>query len=146
MSNVVPINTTAEKLQADPSLTQLYDKVDSLASLVMAQNAVLEKMARIMEEQRVSRTQETAIKRAIVARARDIALREALKGHYDPCASAYWDPEKRLAEAIRKTLRELTGARAVGDIRACVYDAAMRHIMQWDYPGAIRKIRREAGQ
>ena len=123
----------------------LAERVDSLAALVMAQNAVLEKMSRLMEEQRVSRTQETAIKRAIQARAKEIALREGLKGHYDPVAGEYMEPEKRLGAAIRKTLRELTGARAAGDIRACVYDSAMKHIMEWDYPGAIRRIRREAG-
>ena len=95
-----------------PELHDLERKVDSLAALVMAQNAVLEKMSRLMEEQRVSRTQETAIKRAIQARAKEIALREGLKGHYDPVAGEYMEPEKRLAEAIRHTLRELTAARA----------------------------------
>ena len=131
---------------AGEEVAALSRKVDSLAALVMAQNAVLERVAGILSEQRVSRTQETAIKRAIQARAKALALREGLKGHYDPDASVYWDPERHLGEAIRKTLRELTGARAIGDIRAGVYDAAMRHIMEWDYPGAIRRIRREAGQ
>lgn len=121
----------------------LAQRVDGLAALVMAQNAVLEKISRHLEEQRVTRTQETAIKRAIQARAKEIALREGLKGRYDPNAGEYLDPEKRLGAAIRKTLRELTGARAAGDIRACVYDSAMKHIMEWDYPGAIRRIRKE---
>ena len=126
-------------------MEELARRVDSLAALVMAQNAVLEKISRHMEEQRVTRTQETAIKRAIQARAKEIALREGLKGRYDPDAGEYLEPEKRLGAAIRKTLRELTGARAAGDIRACVYDSAMKHIMEWDYPGAIRRIRKEMG-
>jgi len=121
-------------------------RVDSLAALVMAQNAVLERVAGILEAQTVSRTQERAIKAATAKRALELCRREGLKGRWvDDAFGKYWyNPERHMAEAIRKTLRELTGVRAAADIPARMYDAAMNHINTWDYPGAIRRIRREA--
>ncbi len=117
----------------------LAERVDSLAALVMAQNAVLERVAGILAAQTVNRTQERAIKAAIAKRAKALCAREGLS----VCDWTRPTPERRMAEAIRHTLRELTGARAAGDIPQRMYDAAMRHVAEWDYPGAIRRIRKE---
>ena len=127
--------------EVNTQIETLAEKVDSLAALVMAQNAVLERVAGILAAQTVTRAQERAVKAAITARAKTLAAREGL-------AAIDWTrptPERMLAEAIRRTLRELTGARAAGDIPQRMFDAAMEHIRTWDYPGAIRKVRRECG-
>lgn len=123
------------------ALETLSERVDSLAALVMAQNAVLERVAGILEAQTVTRTQERALKAAIWRRAREICAREGIAPRYFTDK----DTVRMMAEAIRKTLRELTGVRAAGDIPARMYDAAMRHVTEWDYPGAIRRVRKEAG-
>lgn len=130
-----------EALAAADEVRILTEKVDSLAALVMAQNAVLERVAGILEAQTVTRTQERALKSAIRERAKEICEREGLK-IIDWTRPA---PERMMAEAIRKTLRELTGARAAADIPARMFDGALRHVNEWDYPGAIRRIRKEMG-
>ena len=124
-----------------PELHDLERKIDSLAALVMAQNAVLERVAGVLAAQTVNRTQERAIKAAIGRRAKELCRREGL----EPRDWTRPTPERMMAEAIRHTLRELTGARAAGDIPQRMYDAALRHVTEWDYPGAIRRIRKEAG-
>lgn len=69
---------------------------------------------------------------AIRARARMLAASEGLAGS-----------ETRIAAAIRTTLRETTGARAVDDIQASQYEAAMQLVSGWAMAGALRRIRRE---
>lgn len=120
-------------------MEELARRVDSLVALVMAQNAVLERVAGILAAQTVNRIQERAIRAAIGRRAKELCRREGL----EPRDWTRPTPERMMAEAIRKTLRELTGARAAADIPARMYDAAMTHVSTWDYPGAIRRIRRE---
>ena len=80
---------------------------------------------------RVTRTQEAALCAAIRARAKLLAAREGLRG-----------AENSIAAAIRATLRETTGARAMGDVQASQYEAAMRVIASWDMAGALRRIRK----
>ena len=125
--------------ERDPQIEELSGRVESLAALVMAQNAVLERVAGILAAHTVTRSQERAIKMAITSRAKELCAREGLEVRD-------WTrptPERMMAEAIRRTLRELTGARAAGDIPQRMFDAALSHIRTWDYPGAIRKVRKE---
>jgi hypothetical protein len=138
-----PLGKVARRPE-EVKVSDLSRRVDSLAALVMAQNAVLERVAGILEAQTVNRTQERAIKAATAKRALELCRREGLKGRWvDDAFGKYWyNPERHMAEAIRKTLRELTGVRAAADIPARMYDAAMNHINTWDYPGAIRRVRR----
>lgn len=136
-----PSGEAGAALAATDEVRILTQKVDALAALVMAQNAVLERVAGILAAQTVNRTQERAIKSAIGRRAKELCRREGL----EPRDWTRPTPERMMAEAIRHTLRELTGARAAGDIPQRMYDAAMRHVSEWDYPGAIRRIRKEAG-
>ena len=137
-----PLPSSAGKGPGDRlAFEALSERVDSLAALVMAQNAVLERVAGILAAQTVNRTQERAIKSAIGRRAKELCRREGL----EPRDWTRPAPERMMAEAIRHTLRELTGVRAAGDIPQRMYDAALRHVTEWDYPGAIRRIRKEAG-
>ena len=72
------------------------------------------------------------MKEAIAARAALLARTEGLPG----C-------ERRIAGAIRTTLRETTGARAIGDLQSSQFDRAMEMVMGWRMSGALRKIRRD---
>ena len=69
---------------------------------------------------------------AIKARAAMLARNENLPGS-----------ERRIAGAIRTTIRETTGARAIGDLQAGQYDRAMDMVNTWHMSGALRRIRRE---
>lgn len=72
------------------------------------------------------------MREAITARAAMLSRTEDMPG----C-------ERRIAGAIRKTLRETTGARAIGDLQAAQFDRAMEMVAGWKMTGALRKIRRE---
>ena len=111
-------------------VSRLAAEFADLRAMVVAQNALLERLVRRQEGQRVSRQQEAQLKGALRARAEQIALREGL-------------PVRLVAEAIRKSLRELTGRRAVGDVPAGMYDRAIALVRGWYMPGALRRIRRE---
>lgn len=103
-----------------------------LTQAVLAQQAEIARLNRALGMMRVTRTQEAAMQAAIRARARMLAASEGLAGS-----------ETRIAAAIRTTLRETTGARAVGDIQASQYEAAMQLVTGWAMAGALRRIRRE---
>lgn len=122
---------TPEKMGAQ--LSQVIAGQQRIMSVLLAQQQEISKLSAALATVRISRTQEIAMKEAIGARAAQLARSEGLAG----C-------ERRIAGAIRRTLRETTGARAVGDLQASQFDRAMEMIGSWYMGGAIRRIRREA--
>ena len=124
--------THTEQLAAD--LRVLKDGQAALMSALLAQQSELAKLTAALATVRISRTQEIAMQAAVKSRAAMLARMEGLTG----C-------ERRIAGAIRTTLREATGARAIGDLQAGQYDRAMEMIASWYMSGALRRIRREAG-
>lgn len=106
-----------------------------LMSVLLAQQSELSRLAGALATVRISRTQEIALGSAIKARASLLARAENLPG----C-------ERRIAGAIRTTIRETTGARAIGDLQAGQYDRTMDMVNAWYMSGALRRIRREAGR
>ncbi len=105
----------------------------SLQTAILSQQAEIAKLNRALDAVRVTRSQELAIGEAIRSRAKQIAREENLPGK-----------EKKIAGAIRATLREVTGARAAGDIQASQFARSIDLIGSWRMAGAIRKIRKEA--
>ena len=115
----------------DAQLRALCDGQARVMQAVLAQQAEIARLNRALAMMRVTRTQEAALCAAIRARAKLLAAREGLRG-----------AENSIAAAIRATLRETTGARAMGDVQASQYEAAMRVIASWDMAGALRRIRK----
>ena len=115
-------------------IAALARKVDSLAALVLAQNAAIERMAAMLEERRVTRSQESALKIAIHRRAEEVCREAEFSGR---------EASRRVNAAIRKTVREVSGCRAVGDIPAAQFEKILRLIVVWNMAGAIRRIRRD---
>ena len=123
---------TPEKLAV--RMEQLLGMQQSIMSALLAQQQEISKLTQALSTVRISRTQEIAMNGAIKARASILARTERLEG----C-------ERRIAGAIRTTIRETTGARAIGDLQAGQYDRAMDMVNTWHMSGALRRIRREAG-
>lgn len=121
---------TPEKLGAQ--MQQLMGMQQQIMSALLAQQQEISKLAQALATVRISRTQEIAMKEAIGARAQQLAREEAMPG----C-------ERRIAGAIRRTLRETTGARAIGDLQSSQFDRAMDMVNTWRMSGALRRIRRE---
>lgn len=113
-------------------MAAMMEQVGQLTDAVLAQGQELARLNRALSTVRVSRSQELALQDAIRARAKELARLEAM-----PAGS-----EKRISAAIRTTLREITGARAVGDIQASQFDRAMEMVSGWRLNGQLRKIRR----
>lgn len=104
-----------------------------MMSVLIAQQAQIEKLNQALLTVRISRSQEAAMKDAIRARARQLAAQEDMgKG-----------AERRIAGAIRATIRETTGARAIGDLAAGQFDRTLQMVLGWHMTGALRRIRRE---
>lgn len=122
-----PVDPFREELRA------IRDGQAQLMSVLLAQQSELAKLSAALSTVRISRTQEIAMNSAIKARAAMLARTEQLEG----C-------ERRIAGAIRTTIRETTGARAIGDLQAGQYDRAMDMVNTWHMSGALRRIRREA--
>ena len=117
--------------QVQRELQALRDGQAQMLSVLLAQQSELAKLSRALATVRISRTQELAMNAAIKARAAQLARDEALPG----C-------ERQIAGAIRTTLRETTGARAIGDLQAGQFDRAMEIAAGWRLAGALRRIRR----
>lgn len=115
-------------------VAQLRSDIAAVMAAVLSQQAEIAKLNLAIAGMRVSRTQELALSDAIRRRAKEICEKDGLPAR---CS-------RRVAAAIRTTLREITGARVVGDIQAGQFDAAMAQIEMWHMVGAIRRIRREA--
>lgn len=109
----------------------LVDLVARLQSLIVSQGGDIAELRQAMATVRVSRTQELAINEAIRTRARELAASELLPGQ-----------ERRIAAAIRSTLRATTGARASGDVQASQFDNVIEMISGWYMRGALRRIRK----
>lgn len=107
--------------------------MEAIQGALLAQASEIARLNRALDAVRVSRTQELALQEAIRARAKAIG-REAV---------VYTGAEKKIASAIRTTLREVTGARAVGDVQAGQFDRCMTMIETWHMAGALRRISRE---
>lgn len=123
----------AAKREDDPRIEQLCKGQAQIVSMLLAQQAELSRLTRALSTVRVSRAQELAISGAIRKRAAQLAQSEGLPS----------DAGKRIAAAIRTTLREATGARAMGDLQAAQFDRAMEIVTTWRMEGALRRIRRE---
>ena len=122
--------TIPEKMSIQ--MEQLLSQQQQIMSVLLAQQQEISKLTAALATVRISRTQEIAMKEAISARAQQLAREEAMPG----C-------ERRIAGAIRRTLRETTGARAIGDLQSSQFDRAMEMVNTWRMTGALRKIRRE---
>lgn len=122
---------TPEKMGAQ--LAQVIAGQQQIMGVLLSQQQEISKLSAALATVRISRTQEIAMKEAISARAGQLARAEDLPG----C-------ERRIAGAIRKTLRETTGARAIGDLQASQFERAMDMVSSWRMSGALRKIRKEA--
>ena len=111
----------------------LRGDVQRVLSVLISQQAQIEKLNQALATVRISRTQEMALKEAVKSRARQVAALENMgKG-----------AERRIAGAIRVTIRETTGARAIGDLAAGQYDRTLLMVGNWYMAGALRRIRRE---
>ena len=121
----MPETETLEQVRA------MRGEIAQVMSAVLAQQAEIAKLNRALSTVRVSRSQELALAEAIRLRSRELAREEAMPG-----------AQKRIAAAIRTTLREATGARAIGDMQAGQFDEAMDIINGWRMPGALRRIRK----
>ena len=117
----------------DARIAQLCEGQARIVSMLLAQQAELSRLTQALSTMRVSRTQERSLGEAVRRRAAQLATQEGL-----PRAAG-----KRIAAAIRTTLRETTGARATGDLQAAQFDRAMEIVSTWRMEGALRRIRRE---
>lgn len=118
----------------DARIEQLCEGQARIVSMLLAQQAELSRLTQALSTMRVSRTQERSLGEAVRRRAAQLAAQEGM-----PKTAG-----KRIAAAIRVTLREATGARAMGDLQAAQFDRAMAIIGTWRMEGALRRIRREA--
>lgn len=128
----VPAGELATPEKLDRQMQQLMGMQQQIMSALLAQQQEISKLTAALATVRISRTQELAMREAITARAAMLARTEDMPG----C-------ERRIAGAIRKTLRETTGARAIGDLQAAQFDRAIEMVGSWYMTGALRKIRRE---
>lgn len=128
----VPAGELATPEKLDRQMQQLMGMQQQIMSALLDQQQEISKLTAALATVRISRTQELAMKEAITARAAWLARTEDMPSS-----------ERRIAGAIRKTLRETTGARAIGDLQAAQFDRAMEMVAGWKMTGALRKIRRE---
>lgn len=137
-SEMTVIPQTPQGMQLlDPEVKKEFDllrgDMQRVLSVLIAQQGQIEKLNQALATVRISRTQEMALKDAIKRRAKQVAERENMgKG-----------AERRIAGAIRVTIRETTGARAIGDLAAGQYDRTLLMVGDWYMAGALRRIRRE---
>lgn len=120
------------RYEESPALPALREQTEALArieAIILQMQAQIEQLTRAQGETRVTRTQEAALRGAIRQRAREIAQRESI-------------PARAVSAAIRTTLREVTGRRAVGDIPQAQFSQALGCARTWDMAGAIRRIKR----
>jgi hypothetical protein len=121
----------------DPALQKefagLRGDMQRILTILIAQQGQIEKLNQALATVRISRTQEMALKDAIKRRAKQVAERENMGN----------GAERRIAGAIRVTIRETTGARAIGDLAAGQYDRTLLMVGDWYMAGALRRIRRE---
>lgn len=128
----IPANELMTPERLGMQMQQMMGMQQQILSALLAQQQEISRLSAALATVRISRTQELAMKEAITARAVLLARTEDLEGM-----------ERRIAGAIRTTLRETTGARAIGDLQASQFDRAMDMVTTWYMSGALRRIRRE---
>ena len=128
----VPARELATPEKLDMQMQQMMAMQQQILSALLSQQQEISRLSAALSTVRISRTQEIAMKEAISARAAMLARTEGFSGM-----------ERRIAGAIRTTLRETTGARAIGDLQASQFDRAMEMVGSWYMSGALRRIRRE---
>ena len=123
-----------ERLAAvSADIQELLRGQQRMIAVLLAQQAQIEKLNAALLTVRISRAQEGALREAIHARARELAAREGMP-------ETAW---RKIASAIRTTLRETAGIRAAGELPSGQFDRAMEMVRTWQMAGALRKIRRE---
>ena len=130
MGELMRLPATPAIQQDAHDLAQLSCEVSDLRALILAQNSLLEQLVRAQAQIRVSRSQERALRSAIRERAAEIADAERL-------------PSRPISSAILKTVREISGVRALGDVPAEKYDKILDLIRGWHMAGALRRIRKQ---
>ena len=115
-----------------PEVETIHKELDGLRAMILSQNALLEQLVQAQAKARVNRIQEFALHQALRDRAAELRDREGLPK----------EAGRKISGAILKTVRQLTGCRALGDVPAVKFDQCMAAIQGWDMPGALRKIRR----
>lgn len=128
----IPVGELMTPERLGMQMQQMMGMQQQILSALLAQQQEISRLSAALATVRISRTQELAMKEAITARAVLLARTEDLEGM-----------ERRIAGAIRTTLRETTGARAIGDLQASQFDRAMDMVTTWYMSGALRRIRRE---
>lgn len=132
-TSTIALPETQPPTIGDARIAQLCEGQARIVSMLLAQQAELSRLTQALATMRVSRTQERSLSEAVRRRAAQLAAQEGM-----PRTAG-----KRIAAAIRTTLREATGARAMGDIQAAQFDRAMTIIGTWRMEGALRRIKRE---
>lgn len=130
MGELMRMPATPAIQQDSHDLATLSCEVNDLRALILAQNSLLEQLVRAQAQIRVSRSQERALRAAIRERAAEIAEAERL-------------PSRAISAAILKTVREISGVRALGDVPAEKYDKILDLIRGWHMAGALRRIRKQ---
>ena len=134
LSLVVDKESIVQTVRAkDLALAKLQEEVLGIREMLLVQNCLLEQLVAQQAKIRVTREEEATLRRAIRERSRELADREGLSAK----------GAGRIAAAIRSTLRDLAGCRALGDVPSAKFDQALRLVRAWDMPGALRRIRRE---
>ena len=122
----------AAMVEMSETIRQQNAMLAEIRAAILMQSQEIERLNRALSSMRVSRGQESAINAAIRARAADLAAQNGLVG-----------AEKAIAAEIRKSVREATGCRAMGDVEAAASDRVMDMIEGWMQRGALRRIRQE---
>lgn len=117
----------------DAGMERVEQAVMQMREMMLAMTEEVARLNRVLALMRVSRTQEVALNEAVRARARALCRDEGLST----------GAERKMAAAIRATVRDVTGARAMGDVQAQQYERTLQLIDTWRMAGAIRRIRRE---
>lgn len=117
----------------DARMERVEQAVMQMREMMLAMTEEVARLNRALALMRVSRTQEVALNEAVRARARALCREEGIGK----------SGERKMAAAIRTTVRDVTGARAMGDVQAQQYEKTLQLIDTWRMAGAIRRIRRE---
>ena len=115
-------------------LGHLGEMLQSMASMVQVTNermTEIEKTLRTLEK--VTPYQAKTINRLVRDRAAEVCREYRMPGQ-----------EKKVAGAIRRTVRELTGVKSAQEIARCDYQTVLETVGNWDRYDVIKKIRKAA--
>lgn len=114
-------------------MRQMMDGMAAMAEMMRVQGermAALEAAVRTLEK--VTPQQATRINRAIRERAAAVCEDYRMSGN-----------EKAVASEIRRTVCEMTGARAMREVARCDYDSIVALVIDWDDYDKIQRIRKK---